>query len=141
MKFVYLRVNFLIASIATIGSLYFSEILKYSPCVLCWYQRISLYPLAIIFGTALWYEDMSYRRYAVPLNIIGLLIAGYHNLIYYHVISEELTPCAEGISCSSKQLELFGFVTIPLLSLTSFFMILAITVIEWLKIRKGVYEK
>lgn len=128
MKFLCLRINFLIASTATFGSLYFSEILKYPPCVLCWYQRIFIYPLVIIFGTALWFEDKNYSRYAIPLTLIGLAVAGYHNLVYYGMISESLTPCREGISCSSRQLELFGFITIPLLSLASFFTVLVLTI-------------
>ncbi|MFZ4403382.1 MAG: disulfide bond formation protein B [Pseudobdellovibrionaceae bacterium] len=140
-KFLYLRINFLMAFAAALGSLYFSEILKYPPCVLCWYQRISLYPLVVIFGTALWLEDISYRRYAIPLAIIGFVIAGYHNLIYYGLISEELTPCTEGVSCSSRQLELFGFVTIPLLSLIGFFIILALMIIERSKATGGTNEK
>lgn len=115
-----LKLNFLIVLGGVLGSLYFSEVVKYPPCVLCWYQRICLYPLVLIFGAAIWREDRNYKAYALPLAALGLLIAGYHNLVYYKVISEALTPCTAGISCSSKQLELFGFITIPLLSFVAF---------------------
>ena len=134
LNFLFLRSAFLISLGGTLGSLYFSEILKYPPCVLCWYQRICLYPLVLIFGTALWSEDANYKRYALPLAVVGGLIAAYHNLIYYGFISEALTPCTEGISCSSKQLELFGFVTIPLLSLIGFLMICSLMTIN---LKKG----
>ncbi len=115
-----LKLNFLIAVLGTMGSLYFSEVLKFPPCTLCWYQRICLYPLVIIFGAAIWSDDRSYKKYALPLSVFGLVIAAYHNLLYFGVIAPELTPCTAGVSCSAKQLELFGFITIPLLSLLGF---------------------
>lgn len=115
-----LKFNFVIAVVGVLGSLYFSEVLKYPPCVLCWYQRICLYPLVLIFGAALWNEDSGYKKYAMPLVIVGGAIAAYHNLVYFGVISEALTPCTAGVSCSSKQIELLGFITIPLMSLVSF---------------------
>jgi disulfide bond formation protein DsbB len=130
-----LRVNFLLSLGAALGSLYFSEILKYPPCVLCWYQRICLYPLVLIFGVGLWYaeentEERHYIRYAIPFAVLGLVLASYHNLIYYGFISEALTPCTQGISCSSKQLEIFGFITIPFLSLCGFLVILGLTLLD-----------
>lgn len=115
-----LPANFLLTLMGTLGSLYFSEIVKYPPCVLCWYQRICLYPLVLIFGAAIWAEDRNYQRYALPLALVGAAIATYHNMLYYGVISEALAPCTKELSCTSKQLELFGFVTIPLLSWMSF---------------------
>ena len=120
MKNLILHFNFLASLIGSLGSLFFSEILKYPPCVLCWYQRICLYPLVVIFGVALWTEDLAYKKYAYPFVVLGLTIAVYHNLIYYDFISAALTPCAQGASCSTRQLELFGFITIPLLSLLGF---------------------
>lgn len=140
MNFLYLRINFLVACFAAFGSLYFSEILKFPPCVLCWYQRIFLYPLVIVFCVALWFEDRTYVRYSIPMALAGLLIAGYHNLLYYDVIPEALTPCTQGISCSSRQLELLGFITIPLLSFFSFLAILLLTMMDRPSIR-GNYEK
>lgn len=117
---VFLKLNFLSAMIGTVGSLYFSEVMKFPPCALCWYQRICLYPLVLIFGAAIWSDDPGYKKYALPLSVLGLAIAIYHNFLYFGVIAPELTPCTQGVSCSSKQLELFGFITIPLLALFGF---------------------
>lgn len=123
----------MLSLIATMGSLYFSEVLKYPPCVLCWYQRICIYPLVLIFGAALWSEDKYYHRYVFPLIGCGLGLALYHNLIYYGMISEALTPCTQGVSCSSKQLELFGFVTIPLMSFGGFLLLALLTWMDFAK--------
>lgn len=130
MKGFWLHLNFLTSTVGTIGSLYFSEVLKFQPCVLCWYQRICLYPLVLIFGTGLWLNDPSYRRYATPLIGVGIAIAFYHNLLYYGFISEALTPCTEGVPCNSKQLELFGFITIPLLSFLGFAILAFLTTMD-----------
>ncbi len=114
------KLGFLISLGGTLGSLYFSEVLKFPPCTLCWYQRICLYPLVFIFGTSIWFDDQEYAKYALPFSIVGIFIAAYHNLIYYGVIPEALSPCTREISCSAKQLELFGVITIPLLAFLSF---------------------
>lgn len=127
----WLRINFLIALSATIGSLYFSEVMKFPPCTLCWYQRICIYPLVVIFGAALLTEDHEHRKYSAPLLLIGLALAIYHNLLYFGVIAQELVPCTGTVSCSSKQLELFGFLTIPLLALVSFVSMLSVILLEY----------
>lgn len=126
----WLHVNFLIALFATIGSLYFSEVMKFPPCTLCWYQRICIYPLVVIFGAALLTEDHGHRKYSVPLLLIGLALAIYQNLLYFGVIDQALVPCTGAVSCSSKQLELFGFLTIPLLAFVSFVSMLSIVLVE-----------
>lgn len=115
-----LRLSFLMALLGTVGSLFFSEILKYPPCSLCWYQRIFLFPLVFVFGVGLWREDANYKFYAFPLALTGFIISLYHNLLYFGVISEALSPCTAGLSCSAKQLQLFGFVTIPFLAAICF---------------------
>jgi disulfide bond formation protein DsbB len=117
-----LRMSFLFALTGSLGSLYFSEVMKFPPCVLCWYQRAFMYPLVFVFGTGLWRNDKAVWTYALPLAFFGLLIAGYHNLLYYGFISEGLVPCQKDLSCTTRQLELFGFITIPLMSLAGFLM-------------------
>jgi disulfide bond formation protein DsbB len=112
--------SFVIALAATLGSLFASEVLGYPPCVLCWYQRIAMYPLTVVFFVALWSGDRRYARYSLPLCALGALLAGYHNLLYYGVIPETISPCREGVSCTTRQVELLGFVTIPLMSLVTF---------------------
>ncbi len=128
------RLAFLFASIASLGSLFFSEILKYPPCVLCWYQRIAMYPLVFIYFGSLWFNDKKYYRYSFPLIIAGLSIAIYHNLLYYNIIPDSITPCTQGVSCTSKQLEYLGFITIPLLSLTAF---LTLFILDFNSIRRS----
>lgn len=102
---------------ALFGSLYFSEILHYPPCVLCWYQRICLYPMVIIFPIALISKDRYVHRYAMPLALLAFIISVYQNLLYYRIIPENLSPCSAGISCTTKYVEYFGFLSIPLLAL------------------------
>ncbi len=109
-----------IAVLSTAGSLFFSEVMEFAPCVLCWYQRIAMYPLVIILGIGITLRDPRMKTYALPFGIAGLALAVYHNLLYYGVISQALTPCTEGVPCTEVQLEWLGFITIPLLGLGSF---------------------
>jgi disulfide bond formation protein DsbB len=116
----------LIATISTIGSLFFSEIMELTPCVLCWYQRIFMFPLPIILFIGLFPVDKQVIRYAMPVAIIGLLFTVYHCLLFFSVIPESLQPCSQGVSCKDANMVLFDFLPIPLLSLASF---LAITLL------------
>lgn len=125
-----LRASFVTALIATLGSLFFGEVLKYPPCTLCWYQRICMYPLVFIFGAAIWSEDRNFLKFSFPISVIGFVIASYHNLLYYGIIPDSITPCSEGVSCTSKQVEIFGFLTIPLMSWISFLIILGLAFVQ-----------
>ena len=118
-----------ISIFATIGSLLFSDIIKLPPCVLCWYQRICMYPLVIISLIGLWKKDKNLPLFILPLSIFGLAISIYHNLLYYKLIPESIAPCTMGISCTTKQIELLGFITIPLMSLITFSLITVITLL------------
>jgi disulfide bond formation protein DsbB len=102
------------------GSLFFSEVMQLPPCVLCWYQRIAMYPLVVIIAIGIVTRDASMKMYALPLSVIGLGIAIYHNLLYYGFIPEIITPCTEGVPCDAVQLEWLGFITIPLMGLLGF---------------------
>lgn len=123
----------IVSLVATLGSLFFSEVMRLPPCVLCWYQRICMYPLVVISTIGLLRRDTGSPGYAWPLAGAGLAIATYHNLLYYGVIPDAITPCAQGVSCTSRQIEWLGFITIPLLSLTAFAMI----VVSLLAFRQG----
>ena len=112
-----------VALVAMCGSLYFSNVLGFPPCVLCWYQRILMYPLVIILAIAIIYKDTKAYRYALPMVIIGGLISVYHNLLYYNILPESASPCQIGVSCTTHFIEYFGFVTIPFLSLCAFVLI------------------
>jgi len=110
---------------AMLGSLFFSEIAKFPPCVLCWYQRIFMYPIAFILAVGIMRRDKNVSYYVLPLAIIGFLISIYHNLLYYKVLPESAAPCIQGVSCTTKFIEWGGFVTIPLLSMMGFILIIA----------------
>lgn len=116
----FLYAAWLFALVGTVGSLFLSEVMLFPPCVLCWYQRIALYPLVLIIGIGIATRDRVVTRYALPFCLVGLAIAVYHNLLYYGFIPESITPCTEGVPCNAKQLELLGFITIPLMSLAGF---------------------
>ncbi len=120
-----LHLAWLIALTGMVGSLFFSEVMDLPPCVLCWYQRIAMYPLVLIIAVGIILRDPRVKLYALPLSLIGLVIAAYHNLLYYGMITEALTPCTEGVPCTARQLELFGFVTIPMMGLIGFLAISA----------------
>lgn len=125
----------LISAFAIIGSLYFSEIVKFPPCALCWYQRVFMYPIAIVVAVGIWKKDKNLAYLTLPFAIIGLIISIYHNLLYYGIIPEVIQPCTVGVSCTARQLDLFGFVTIPLLSLIGFTIITILTLLH-LKLEK-----
>lgn len=109
-----------IALLATVGSLFFSEVMELPPCVLCWYQRVAIYPLVLIIGTGIIMRDSRMRYYALPLCLAGLAVSVYHNLLYYGAIPESLTPCTQGVPCTDRQIEWLGFITIPLMGLGAF---------------------
>lgn len=110
----------IIALVAMVGSLFFSEVMNLPPCVLCWYQRIAMYPLVVVIGVGIVTRDSRLKNFALPLALVGLLISVYHNLLYYGILPESITPCTQGVSCTSRQIEWFGFITIPLLALIAF---------------------
>ncbi len=112
-----------IALVGMIGSLFFSDVMDLPPCVLCWYQRIAMYPLVLILGIGIVQRDARAKAYALPFGIIGLAISFYHNLLYYGLITEAITPCSQGVPCTARQLELFGFISIPLMTLVAFSVI------------------
>ena len=118
----------LIVSISTMSSLFFSYVMGFAPCVLCWYQRICLFPLVIILAVGLFPFDKNVVKFALPLAIAGWLTALYHNLLYSGVIPEDIQPCSQGVSCTEKYIELFGVLTIPMLSLLSFSTIIILLI-------------
>lgn len=126
----------MVAVVATSGSLYFSEVLHFSPCVLCWYQRIFMYPLVLIMAVGILKKDKNLPYYVLPLSVVGGLVAVYHNLLYYNILPASTAPCLLNVSCTTRFFAWFGFVTIPLLSLFAFGVITAAMVFVWLSGRK-----
>ena len=119
----------LVVTVSAMGSLFFSYVMGFAPCVLCWYQRIFLFPLVIILAVGLFPFDKYVVKYALPLAIAGWLTALYHNLLYAGIIPESIQPCSQGVSCTEEYIDLFGFLSIPMLSLLSFSTIIVLLII------------
>jgi len=116
---------FVIALIATLGSLFYSEIAGYIPCKLCWYQRIFMYPLPILLGIALFKKDNKISSYAIPLSIIGGIISIYHYST--QILNNSAICSAESVTCASKIFFSYGYITIPIMALTAFALIIFLT--------------
>lgn len=138
----FLYIAWLQSVIAMLGSLFFSEIMHFPPCILCWYQRIAMYPLVAILLVGMIKKTKEIAFYVLPLSIIGWLIALYHNLLYFRILPESIQPCIQGVSCTTKFFALFGFITIPLLSLIAF-SVINICIIMYLKMTspKSFFQK
>ena len=119
----------LIAAVSTLGSLFFSEIMLFAPCALCWYQRIFMFPLAIIFLVGLFPFEKNIVKYALPLAAAGWFVAFYHTLLHSGIIPESLAPCRQGVSCTEVYITVLGFITIPMLSLMAFSAIIALLIV------------
>ncbi len=125
------------AVVALLGSLYFSNILMLPPCVLCWYQRIAMFPLFITLIVGILIKDRNTHLFILPPAIIGWLIAAYHNLLYYKIIPDTLAPCSTGVSCTTRYVEYLGFITIPLLSFVAFSVIILLMIVRKNAINRG----
>ncbi len=113
----------LVSLVAVCGSLYFSEVMHFIPCTLCWFQRIFMYPLVIVLGIASYRGDRAIVPYVLPLTVIGGSISLYHYLLQKVPGLAEITPCTTGVPCSGQYINWFGFVTIPFLALIAFILI------------------
>jgi disulfide bond formation protein DsbB len=119
--------GFLVSLGAVIGSLFYSNVVGFEPCVLCWWQRVFLYPTALILGIALWKKDKGVFRYVSPLAVLGGIVALYQS--YANMGWGSILPCtAEGGACSKLYVFAFGYITIPVMSLT---ICLYLLVIAW----------
>ena len=112
--------------VAVGGSLFYSEIMGFEPCVLCWWQRVFLYPLVIIFGISIWKKINTAFLYAIPLLIMSTLVSAYQS--YANLGGASILPCtAAGGACSKVYVMAFGYITIPVMSLTiSLFIIMLV---------------
>ena len=117
-----------VAGASTLGALFFSEVMELPPCVLCWYQRIFMFPLVILLPLGLFPFDPRIVRYALPLAVGGWLVAAFHLLLIAGIIPESMKPCTQGVPCADVQIQWLGFVTIPLLSFVAFSTICALAV-------------
>jgi disulfide bond formation protein DsbB len=118
-----LSIGWIASFIATLGSLYFSEIVQYTPCDLCWYQRIFMYPLVIILGIGIFKKDASSALYSLILSAIGGCISIYHYSIQkIDILGENSVSCGI-VPCTGEYINWLGFITIPFLALVAFTII------------------
>ena len=123
-----LALAWVVALVATLGSLYFSEVADFIPCRLCWFQRIAMYPLALILFLAVIARDRRGAYYAVALPVVGAVISLWH--LYIEANPEAESPaCRIGAPCSTRWIDEFGYVTIPMLALTAFAAIATLLVL------------
>lgn len=113
----------IVSIVATLGSLYFSEIKGFVPCELCWFQRILMYPLCILLGIAVYNQDTGIKKYILPLSIIGGCISIFHYLTQKVPYFATLKLCAQGVPCNIAYINWLGFITIPFLALIAFLLI------------------
>ncbi|MDF2814687.1 MAG: dihydroneopterin aldolase, partial [Paenibacillus sp.] len=131
-----LHSSWVVALVATLGSLYFSEIKEYLPCKLCWYQRILMYPQVLLLGIAAVRKDTSIYIYVLPMTILGACISAYHYLMEKtDWIPSNSFSCGM-VPCDAVYINWFGFVTIPFLALTGFTLISIIQLLLWRASRK-----
>ena len=116
---------FLVAAISMGGSLYFSESAHFSPCKLCWYQRIAMYPLVPLLGLAAWRRDEGIRPYAVTLAALGGVVSAYHVLVE-RFPSLESGACEVANPCTIIWVRRFGYLTIPTMALSAFALIVTL---------------
>jgi disulfide bond formation protein DsbB len=114
---------FLVAATSTLGSLYFSEIAEFTPCRLCWFQRIAMYPQVLLLGVAWYRRDEGIRHYVLPLSVIGALISTYHMLLERFPSLEGSSGCDPTNPCTIRWAEEFGFITISTMALSAFVLI------------------
>lgn len=115
----------LVATVATAGSLYFSEIADYVPCRLCWFQRICMFPLAGILLVAAIRRDRNVRWYALPFLIAGIAVSSYHYIIEWRPSWGE-GACSVGPACTDVWFRRLGFVTLSFMALCGFLSIVAL---------------
>jgi disulfide bond formation protein DsbB len=123
------KLAFAIAAAAMAASLYYSESVGFLPCEFCWYQRIAMYPLAVLLLVGLVTRDRLGLRYTAVIAAIGLGLAIYHYQM--QLFPEQATQCAGGVSCTAKYVDEFGFISIPFMAGSSFLAILLVHLAMW----------
>jgi disulfide bond formation protein DsbB len=118
-----LAAAWVVALAATLGALFIGEVMGMPPCLLCWYQRIMMFPLAVILGIAAFANDRRGACYALPLACGGAAIAGYHTALIAGWVPAWWVPCGTGPSCSEQSLAILGGVQLPWLALLAFVVI------------------
>ncbi|MFH2135764.1 MAG: disulfide bond formation protein B [Pseudomonadota bacterium] len=126
-------IAWLIATASTLGALFLGEVMGYTPCLLCWYQRIAMFPLVLVLAAGLFPFDPRVIRYALPLALAGLGLALFHLALIAGWIPENIRPCQQDVPCSDVVVVWLGFVTIPLLSVLAFTAIAGLLLVTHFK--------
>ncbi len=114
-----LAIGFFISFAALVSSLVYSEIIGYAPCLLCWYARIAFYPQVILFAIALFRRERHVVEYSMGLTVFGLIVSSYHTIV--QIVGESPLPCSStGVSCVTRFVYEYGFVSIPLMGFVGF---------------------
>ena len=123
------------ATLATVGSLYLSEGAGLAPCELCWYQRIAMYPLAVVLGVGFLRNEWGVWRHALPLSVIGLVIAGYHIALQLRP-ELEIKECSTAVPCTVAYFRIYGFISVPVLAVSVFGLVTVILLLLALRERQ-----
>jgi disulfide bond formation protein DsbB len=121
----------IVAMVATLGSLYYSEIANFVPCRLCWYQRICMYPLAVILLVGLLLRDRRVLWYAAPFVIVGAPISLYHWLVERVGFFAESSSCSAEAPCTVPWFQELGYVTLAFMALSAFLLIGTLFLVDW----------
>ena len=124
-----------IALLSTFAALFIGEVMGMTPCQLCWYQRILMFPLSVILGMAAFSNDRRGAVYALPLALVGVAVAGYHTALIAGWVPQWWIPCGAGPSCSNQKLVIAGDIQIPWLSLLAFSAIVGLLLVYLRKTR------
>jgi disulfide bond formation protein DsbB len=114
-----------VATLATVGSLYFSDVAKFEPCRLCWFQRIAMYPLALVLWIAVVRRDRGVVPYVLAPAVVGALISGYHLALEW-IPALDTGACGTGPACTVVWFRTFGFISLPALALAAFLLIITL---------------
>jgi len=126
-----LGLAWLVAAVATGGSLFYSEVANFTPCLLCWYQRICMYPLVAVLGVGALRRDRATRWFAAPFVLVGAPLALYHWLVERVPALSDSTSCSATVPCDVPWFEEIGYVTLSFMDLSAFLLIAALLAIDW----------
>lgn len=115
--------------LATFGSLFYSEVMGYVPCELCWYERIIMYPLVLIYGLALLKKDMRIALPGLIMSGIGIVVSAYHYSLQKVPFMQSTEGFCGDVPCTLQYTNYFGFITIPFLSLLAFIVIFSLHIL------------
>ncbi|HIG25451.1 MAG TPA: disulfide bond formation protein B [Acidimicrobiia bacterium] len=118
-----------VAASSMAGSLYFSEVANYTPCLLCWWQRIAMYPLVIILAVGVWRRINGLAWLVLPFALMGAGTSVYHYQL--QAFPEQGSSCSEGASCAFRWVETFGFISIPFMAFCGFSAISALMILDY----------